>query len=97
MTQPTASVLDQFDPATFTVVDARAGEPKRLLEVEGGHYSVYPWAGALVVGSSIASRRVAAAALTVRPAANAAAATTLIPANFSCLMRVFPSCESGGS
>ena len=21
----------------------RAGEPKRLLEVEGGHYSVYPW------------------------------------------------------
>jgi len=22
---------------------ARAGEPKRLLEVEGGHYSVYPW------------------------------------------------------
>jgi hypothetical protein len=25
--------------ATF----ARAGEPKRLLEVEGGHYSVYPW------------------------------------------------------
>jgi uncharacterized protein len=22
---------------------ARAGEPKRLLEVESGHYSVYPW------------------------------------------------------
>jgi uncharacterized protein len=22
---------------------ARAGEPKRLLEVDGGHYSVYPW------------------------------------------------------
>jgi fermentation-respiration switch protein FrsA (DUF1100 family) len=22
---------------------ARAGEPKRLIEVEGGHYSVYPW------------------------------------------------------
>ncbi len=22
---------------------ARAGQPKRLLEVEGGHYSVYPW------------------------------------------------------
>jgi uncharacterized protein len=22
---------------------ARAREPKRLLEVEGGHYSVYPW------------------------------------------------------
>jgi uncharacterized protein len=22
---------------------ARAGKPKRLLEVEGGHYSVYPW------------------------------------------------------
>jgi fermentation-respiration switch protein FrsA (DUF1100 family) len=24
---------------------ARAGEPKRLLEVEGGHYAVYPWSG----------------------------------------------------
>jgi hypothetical protein len=22
---------------------ARAGEPKRLLEVTGDHYSVYPW------------------------------------------------------
>jgi fermentation-respiration switch protein FrsA (DUF1100 family) len=24
---------------------ARAGEPKRLLEVAGGHYAVYPWSG----------------------------------------------------
>jgi hypothetical protein len=28
-------------PDTIRAAFARAGEPKRLLEVEGGHYSVY--------------------------------------------------------
>jgi hypothetical protein len=30
-------------PDSIRAAFARAGEPKRLLEVEGSHYSVYPW------------------------------------------------------
>src|SRR6266704_5622621 len=35
---------DQITPPdSIRAAFARAGEPKRLLELEGGHYSVYPW------------------------------------------------------
>jgi hypothetical protein len=30
-------------PDRIRAAFARAGEPKRLLELEGGHYSLYPW------------------------------------------------------
>jgi uncharacterized protein len=33
-------------PASIRAAFARAGEPKRLLEIEGGHYTVYTGSGA---------------------------------------------------
>ena len=45
--RPLLMILAQDDPISppdsIRAAFARAGEPKRLLEVEGGHYSVYPW------------------------------------------------------
>src|SRR5207249_11039718 len=39
-------------PDSIRAAFARAGEPKRLLEVEGGHYSVYTGPGADEAGPS---------------------------------------------
>jgi fermentation-respiration switch protein FrsA (DUF1100 family) len=45
--RPLLMILAQEDPISLPdsirAAFARAGEPKRLLEVEGSHYSVYPW------------------------------------------------------
>jgi fermentation-respiration switch protein FrsA (DUF1100 family) len=45
--RPLLMILAQDDPISLPdsirAAFARAGEPKRLLEVEGSHYSVYPW------------------------------------------------------
>ena len=45
--RPLLMILAKDDPISppdsIRAAFARAGEPKRLLEVEGSHYSVYPW------------------------------------------------------